>query len=99
MRLTIGDYFQETPGFLSSLSYSIDGESPWEINLENAKDMFQLPMIINVNVAFTLVADYKPMKFNENTKNSALRRGRFFSLSDRGSAIENEEQNWLVYDE
>jgi hypothetical protein len=33
MRLTIGDYIVGLPGFISSLSYSIDDNSPWDIAL------------------------------------------------------------------
>jgi hypothetical protein len=84
MRITIGDYFQETPGFITSLTFDVDENTPWEINLEEDKDMYQLPMVVNVSVAFTIISDFKPQRY-----------GRFFSLSHRG--MENGDGNWLDY--
>jgi hypothetical protein len=72
MRLTIGDYFVSLPGFISSLTYTIDDSSPWDIALykdENVVDIFeerQLPHIINVQVSYTPIHDFLPRKGTNN---------------------------------
>jgi hypothetical protein len=72
MRLTIGDYFVSVPGFISSLTYTIDDSSPWDIALykdENVVDIFeerQLPHIINVQVSYTPIHDFLPRKGTNN---------------------------------
>ncbi len=88
MRLTMGDYFQETPGFLTALTYTINEESTWEINLEKDPDMYQMPKVVDVDVTFTVISDFRPQLY-----------GRFFSLSPRGSEKSkyNQNYNWMDY--
>ena len=71
MRLTIGDYIVGLPGFISSLSYSIDDNSPWDIALyedlaknenEFGKNERQLPHMITVSVSYTPIHDFLPRK-------------------------------------
>ena len=64
MRLTIGDYFVSLPGFISSLTYTIDDSSPWDIALykDEGLDERQLPHIINVQVSYTPIHDFLPRK-------------------------------------
>jgi len=64
MRLTIGDYFVSLPGFISSLTYTIDDSSPWEVALYEYEDLDerQLPHIINVQVSYTPIHDFLPRK-------------------------------------
>lgn len=66
MRLTIGDYLLYTPGFLSSLSYTIDDQSPWEIALKepenNESGIYELPHVINVECGFTPIQEFLPQK-------------------------------------
>ena len=35
--LTLGDWFQDEPGFFDSVNITVDTSSPWEINLEDAR--------------------------------------------------------------
>ena len=39
MKLTIGDYFVSLPGFISSLTYTIKDEAPWDIALYKSKEV------------------------------------------------------------
>ena len=57
MRLTIGDYFIDTPGYITSIAPSIN-DSPWEINLEG--DLLQLPHHMDINVSYTIIGNKKP---------------------------------------
>jgi len=54
MELTIGDMFNRTPGFINSLSYSIDDTTPWDID-----EGTQLPKSIDVEVTFTHIGRHK----------------------------------------
>ena len=84
MRFTIGDLFQRTPGFLTSLSYTIPDDANWDIATESEGDVAkELPMIIDVSVGATIVGDYRPQKM-----------GRAYSLSPGGGTAAG-PGNWL----
>ena len=84
IRFTIGDLFHRTPGFLTSLSYTIPDDATWDI-AEDATDQVskQLPMMIEVSVSLTVIGDYRPQKM-----------GRAYSLSPNGSTAAG-VGNWL----
>jgi hypothetical protein len=84
IRFTIGDLFHRTPGFLTSLSYTIPDDATWDI-AEDASDQVskQLPMMIEVAVGLTVIGDYRPQKM-----------GRAYSLSPNGSTAAG-VGNWL----
>jgi hypothetical protein len=86
IRFTLGNLFQETPCFISGLTYTTDGNNtPWEINIDNDEDMLQLPTGVNVSMTLTMLMDYRP-QWN----------GRMYSLSDRGRLEKDSDRlNWL----
>ena len=55
MELTIGDMFVETPGYLNSLSVTVEDSSNWEI-----QDKLQFPHFISAQCEFTHVGKYVP---------------------------------------
>jgi len=55
IELTIGDMFVDTPGFLDSLSVSVEDNSTWEI-----EDGLQFPKYIKCDCSFTYVGKYMP---------------------------------------
>jgi hypothetical protein len=61
MRISIGSLFKNTPGFISSLTYTIPDDTNWDIaddtDTPNAK---QLPMVVDVAMSFTVVGDFRP---------------------------------------
>lgn len=86
MRITIGDLFYQTPGFITSLSYTIPDDATWDI-AEDAgtnDDAKQLPMIVEASVSFTIVGDYRPQM-----------HGRVYSLSPKGTRKSNASGQWL----
>jgi hypothetical protein len=87
MRITIGDLFQRTPGFLTSLTYNIPDDATWDIASDSADnpDAKQLPMVIEANVSFTIVSDYRPQMM-----------GRVYSLSPGGSKDPAKAGQWLA---
>jgi len=82
MRLTIGNLFQNTPGFLESLSITIPDEATWELGPYSNEDMYQLPMMVEVSVGFKVIGDWRPRKLD-----------RVYSLSKLGQ--ENNANNWI----
>jgi len=84
MRFTIGDMFYRTPGFLTSLSYTIPDDATWDIAEEGPGQVSkQLPTIIEVSVSLTVIGDYRPQKM-----------GRAYSLSPNGTTSAG-PNNWL----
>lgn len=75
VRLTVGGYIYEQPGFISSLNYDIVNEAPWEISINEQggadTSVKELPHMIKVTgLTFTPVHDF------------LVRKGqRFISLS------------------
>jgi hypothetical protein len=55
-KLTIGNYVYDQPGILTSLTYDITEESPWEIDKDN-----QLPFYIKVTgMKFIPIHQFRP---------------------------------------
>jgi len=86
MRITIGNLFQQTPGFITSLTYSIPEDATWDIAEDFDEDANgipkQLPMMVEVTVSMTIVGDYRPQQL-----------GRVYSLSTGGKL--GDDSNWL----
>lgn len=72
IRLTLGDYFKDEPGYIDSLNFQVDEDGSWEINLENDESIGQLPHTINVTLSFTVIHKTIPNNSNMN----------FFSVLD-----------------
>jgi len=86
MRITIGDMFQRTPGFLTSLTYSIPDDATWDTASDKDNpDAKQLPMMVEASVSFTIVSDYRPQMM-----------GRVYSLSPGGSKDPAKAGQWLA---
>ena len=66
VKLTIGDYLDEVPGFISSLTYNITEQTPWDIgrdiNGDRDEEAMILPQIIEVGCSFTPVQNFLPKK-------------------------------------
>jgi hypothetical protein len=85
MRITIGDLFYQTPGFITSLSYTIPDDATWDIAEDvNNADAKQLPMVVEASISFTIVGDYRPQM-----------HGRVYSLSPKGTRSKDTEGQWL----
>ena len=74
VRLTLGGYLYEQPGFISSFTYEAPQESSWEIAI-NEKGEFdrsvkELPFMIKVTgMTFTPIQDFLPRKIKPNAAN------------------------------
>jgi hypothetical protein len=68
--ITLGDYLNDQPGIITSLTYDIPEDSPWEINRDtqfisgSAVDgtVRQLPHMIKVSINFTPIHKFRPSK-------------------------------------
>jgi hypothetical protein len=86
MRITIGDLFHQTPGFITSLSYTIPDDATWDIaeDYDTNPDAKQLPMVVEASISFTIVGDYRPQM-----------HGRVYSLSPKGTRVKGTPGQWL----
>lgn len=65
VRMTIGDYINQMPGFLENVNVTIDNSNtPWEILLKelNEDDVRQLPHMITVQCSFAPIMDLLPRR-------------------------------------
>ena len=61
INLTIGDMFNDTPGFLNSLSMDVDDVSTWEID-----EGLQFPKKITCACEFTYIGKYLPSSLGKH---------------------------------
>jgi hypothetical protein len=83
VRLTVGGYLYEQPGFITALTYTVPQESSWEIGINedggSDSSVKELPHIIKVSgFTFTPIHTFLPQKPN-NANNPD---SRFISLSN-----------------
>jgi hypothetical protein len=78
--LTLGGWLYEQPGFITSLSLTPPQESPWEIAIESGEigspgdgdsSVKELPHIINVEMSFTPIHQFKPELQSKNGEGSS----------------------------
>jgi hypothetical protein len=64
--ITLGDYINDQPGVITSLSYDVPEESPWEINRLGDKTdnegIRQLPHMIKIQLSFIPIQKFRPSK-------------------------------------
>tara|TARA_R110001632_G_scaffold23462_5_gene66488 strand:- start:6969 stop:8888 length:1920 start_codon:yes stop_codon:yes gene_type:complete len=60
VRLTIGDWCYEVPGFFPSIGLSWTSNYPWEMNPDNDNALSQHPLILDVNCIFKPIHDFTP---------------------------------------
>jgi hypothetical protein len=69
IKFTLGNWFINTPAFIKSLSYTVDNETPWEINLSDSgvyggsnkeNNVGELPMIVSVQVSMQIFGEVRP---------------------------------------
>ena len=75
LKLTVGDWFNNLPGLITSIGLSWQRDYPWEIALDRTsetgniegkdKDMLILPHVLDVSLSFQPIHDFTP---NNGTK-------------------------------
>ena len=74
VRLTLGGYLYEQPGFISAFTYEAPQESSWEIAInekgESDPSVKELPFMIRVTgMTFTPIQDFLPRKISPDAAN------------------------------
>jgi len=75
IKFTLGNWFINTPAFIKSLTYTVDNETPWEINLGNSgvygdpsiDNVGELPMIVSVQLSMQIFGEVRPESTISNT--------------------------------
>jgi hypothetical protein len=76
MRLTVGGYLYSQPGFITSLTYTVDDNSPWEIGINERSGFIEsdsidikgddsvkeLPHVMKVSMNYTPIHSFTPRK-------------------------------------
>lgn len=93
VQMTVGGYLFETPGVITSLTYTIPEDTTWEIGIaaDGSKDpsVKQLPHRIECSLAFSPIENFLPstqtLNYSDDGK-ELLSMGpqRFISLADSG---------------
>ena len=86
--ITLGDYINDQPGIITSLTYDIPEDSPWEINRDDLTNVDesginstvrQLPHIIKVSLNFTPIHKFRPSK--QTWQNDFTKEGKGIATS------------------
>jgi hypothetical protein len=66
VKLTVGDYLSNQPGFFNSVNLTWDKSYPWESKVDDTtySNTPQVPHILDVRIAFTPIHDFAPA-FNQ----------------------------------
>jgi hypothetical protein len=76
IKFTLGNWFINTPAFIKSLSYTVDNDTPWEINLSNSgvyggslnsNSVGELPMTVSVQVSMQIFGEVRPESTSNNS--------------------------------
>ena len=64
-RITVGSYFSQIPGVITSVKYNLIDDMPWEIAMQNPEagtddDVQELPMGLQCSVSFKAIHDFAP---------------------------------------
>jgi hypothetical protein len=99
LRLTVGGYLYETPGFITNLTYNVPQESPWEIaineNGDSDSSVKELPHMIKCSFSFTPIHKFLPQKPNDPNNPSSE---HYISLANGlGDAKNNYGDKYRTY--
>ena len=88
IRFTLGDLFFQQAAVITSLTYTLhDGNTTWEINIEDDPEMMQAPKKISVNMGLNIVTNELPQK-----------GGKFYTLAktfNPDDQAKDGNDNWL----
>jgi hypothetical protein len=95
MKLTIGNYLYRQPGVITSLTYTISNDSPWEIamtDVEERGNLYELPHVMDVSITFAPIHDFIPRKFPNANPNPTDAKNLPAFVVDR----ETDDNKWLL---
>ena len=67
VKLTVGGYLHQIPGYITGLNFELSEESPWEIDIDTKggydKEVSELAHVIKVSgFSFTPIPNYLPQR-------------------------------------
>jgi hypothetical protein len=90
VRLTIGDWFNDVPGIIKSLTFTVQENYPWDIDRDNNGKILgtggRLPHLVDVQVSFTPIHDFLPEKVSSdyiNNQYSGNQNAPFISMGNK----------------
>ena len=78
VKLTVGDYIYELPGFINNVSITWNNDYPWELALgrlegdELDSGTQELPMLLDVNFGFTPIHKFIPTAGGKEINNQSV---------------------------
>jgi hypothetical protein len=91
IKFTLGNWFINTPAFIRSLSYTVDNETPWEINLGDSKlysgdasvsAVGQLPMYVSVQVNLQIFGETRPESITVDSEPAGVTDIKHYSIGN-----------------
>ena len=75
IKFTLGNWFIATPAYIKSLSYTVDNETPWEINLGNTginsqdiNAVGEMPMYVTIQANLQIFGEIRPEDTTEDSQ-------------------------------
>ena len=87
IKLTIGDYIDQIPGFITGLDVSETKGSTWEINLDDDSTIQSLPHALDIKMSFQPIHNFVPRKITPDSPNVP-----FITLNTRNENAINNNQ-------
>ncbi len=89
VKITMGGYLFEQPGFITSLNYTIPENATWDIAIDPSGNVDtsvkELPHMIKVQMSFTPIHNFLPQKVENITNNT---KERYIALAaDTGKSL------------
>ena len=72
IKFTLANWFINMPAFVKSLSYTVDNDTPWEINMEgselygknaNSDNVGELPLTVSVQIDLQIFGEVRPESY------------------------------------
>ena len=87
IKLTVGDYLNRVPGFITSLKVKPLKGTTWEINLHDDSTIQSLPHALDITMAFQPIHNFVPQKVTKENKDVP-----FITLNSRlGDGIDDRQ--------
>ena len=100
VKLTLGAYLYETPGFIQSMNFDMAEDTPWEIAIDDAggadSTVAELPKLIRVTMQFQPIHKFLAQKDSDFMNPSS----KFISMAraeDNGLYKDLQDQKYKYY--
>lgn len=60
VELTVGSYFKKLPGVITSVKYSLEQDSPWDVGEAVKGTLTEVPTVLNCSVSFKAIHNFTP---------------------------------------